>query len=253
MLSRIVTLARFTLVEALRERILYVVLLFIGVLVASSCVLTPLAPGAQRKVVIDFGLACIDVLGVLVVLLSGCGLVRREIERRSLEVILTRPVSRFEYLIGKWLGLVVTLAVLVAIMSVTFAVMLHVSGVAWRVDFALAIVGSLLGLVVVASLAVLFSTFTSPTLAAFFTLALFAAGHLQDTIVRLAGDPALARVAAVVRWLVPGLSVFDIRTEVVHNVHVPGAQLAGGVAYALLYATATLYLASLLFRRRELK
>jgi len=131
-LARVVTLARWTLVEALRERILYVVLVFVGVLVASSCVLTPLAPGAQRKVVIDFGLACMDIVGVLVILLTGCGLVRREIERRSLEIILTRPVSRLEYLIGKWLGLVATLVVLVAVMSVAFAIMLRVSGVTLR-------------------------------------------------------------------------------------------------------------------------
>jgi ABC-type transport system involved in multi-copper enzyme maturation permease subunit len=252
-LARVLILARWTLVEALRERILYVVLLFVGVLVASSCILTPLAPGAQRKVVVDFGLACIDILGVLVILLSGCGLVRREIERRSLEVILTRPVSRLEYLIGKWLGLVATLVVLVAVMTAAFAILLQVSGVAWRAGFAVAIVGTVLGLLVVASLAVLFSTFTSPTLAAFFTLSLFAGGHLQGTILRLANDPTLTQVAEMVRWLVPALSVFDVRAEVVHGVHVPHLQLVGGAAYAVLYATAALYLASLLFRRRDLK
>ena len=90
-------------------------------------------------------------------------------------------------------------------------------------------------------------------MAALFTLALFAAGHLQETIVRLAADPAVARTSEIVRWLVPALSVFDVRTEAVHGVHVPGLQIAGGAAYAFLYATAALYLASLLFRRRELK
>lgn len=253
MMRRILTLARWTAVEMLRERILYVVLLFAAVLVGSSCVLTPLAPGAQRKVVADFGLASLDLLAVLVVLLSGCSLLRREIERRTLDVILTRPVSRLEYLVGKCLGLVATLAVLLVAMTAVLAAMLALSGFGWKAAYLQAIFASALGLVVVASLAVFFSTFTSPTLAALFTLALFAAGHLSETVLRLAGTGAAGGVVAAVRWCVPALGLFDLRGEVVHGVPVPEGQLAAAAAYALLYALTVLYLASLVFRRRELR
>ncbi len=253
MLWRVLVLARWTLTEALRERILYVVLLFVGVLVAGSCVLTPLAPGAQGKVVADFGLACIDALGVLVILLSGCGLVRRDIERRTLEAVLCRPVTRLEYLAGKCLGLFATLCVLVAVMTAVFALLVHVSGFRWGPEYLQAIGATLLGLLIVASLAVLFSTFTSPTLAAFFTLALFAAGHLQETILRLAHSSALDRVAGVVRWLVPPLSLYDVRSAAVYGVAIPPGQFVAGAAYAALYAVTALTLAALLFQRKELK
>jgi len=253
MLRRILTLARWTTVEMLRERILYVVLLFAVVLVASSCVLSPLAPGAQRKVVADFGLASIDLLGVLVILLSGAGLVRREIDRRSLDIILCRPVSRLEYLLGKCLGLVATLVVLVLAMTLVLALTLTVSGFGWRATYLEAIGATVLGLLVVASLAVLFSTFTSPTLAALFTLALYAAGHLADTVVRLAANPALGDLVEASRLVVPSLGLFNLRGAVVHGVAVPPAQLIGAAAYALGYSLAVLYAASVIFRRRELR
>ena len=254
MFGRVLTLARFTTVEMLRERILYVVLLFAAVLVASSCVLTPLAPGAQIKVVADFGLASLSGLGVLVILLSGAGLVKREIDRRSLDVLLCKPLGRLEYLLGKWLGLVLTLLVLVLAMTAVFAIALGLTGFPWRNAYFLAIGATALELLVVASLAVLFSTFTSPTLAALFTLGLFAAGHLSETVVRLSGgDPVVARAATAARAVVPALGLFDLRGEVVHGVPVPASQLVAAAAYAVAYALATLVLASFIFRRRELR
>jgi hypothetical protein len=106
---------------------------------------------------------------------------------------------------------------------------------------------------VVASLAVLFSTFTSPTLASLFTLGLFAAGHLADTVLRLSAAGSLQSVVRATRLLVPALGLFDLRAEVVHNVAVPGQQLVAALAYALFYSLTALYLASLVFRRRELR
>lgn len=249
---RVLVLARWTAVEALRERILYVVLLFAAVLVGSSCILTPLAPGAQSKVVVDFGLAAIDLLGLLVILLSGAGLVRREIERRSLDLILCRPVSRLEYLLGKCLGLFVTLVVLTAVMGAVFALTLAVSGFGWKMSYLAALAGTALELLVVASLAVLFSTFTSPTLAALFTLALFAAGHLSGSLVRLASGSSTAFLHGL-RWALPALPLFDLRSEVVHGQPVPPERLLVAAAYAALYALAALYAASLIFRRRDFR
>ena len=253
MSARCLTIAHWTLIEAVRERLLYVVLLFAALLVAGSSVLTPLAPGAQRKVVIDLGLASMNLLGVLVVLLSGAGLVRREIERRSLDVLLAHPVSRLEYLVGKWLGLVATLAVLVGAMTVVLAVTLLVSGVELRAAYGIAVAGTMLELVVVASIAVLFSTFTSPTLAALFTLGLFAGGHWVHGIGRLATDTPTASLVGLLRWMVPALGLFDFRSDVVHGVAIAPARLMAAAAYAALFAVTALYSASVVFRRRDLR
>jgi len=250
---RLLAVARWTLVEAVRERLLYVVLLFAALLVAASCVLTPLAPGAQRKVVIDLGLAGMSSLGVLVVLLSGTGMVRREIERRSLDVLLAHPLSRLEFLAGKWLGLTATLAVLMAAMTAVFAVALTVSGIGFRPQLLLAIGGAMLEWVVVASIAVLFSVFTSPTLAALFTLGLFAAGHWAHGAARLATETTTASAVAVLRWIVPALGLFDVRSEVVHGVPVSLARAIAAAAYAALFTITALYAAAVVFRRRDLR
>lgn len=253
MIARILTLARWTLVEALRERLLYVVVLFATVLVAGSCVLTPLAPGAQKKLVADLGLASLDVLGVLVILLSGTALVRRDIERRSLDVLLSKPMSRLEYLAGKCLGLVATLGVLLGAMTAVLALTLEVTGFGWRFAYLQAVAATGLGLVVVASIAVLFSTCTSPTLASLFTLALVAGGHLSQDVLELAAGSSIAPLLQVVRWTVPALGLFDLRGEVVYGDAIGFERLVTAGAYAGAYALTALVLASLLFRRRDLR
>lgn len=253
MITRILTLGRWTLVEALRERLLYVVALFATVLVTGSCVLTPLAPGAQKKLVADLGLASLNILGILVILLSGTGLVRREIERRSLDVLLTKPVSRLEYLVGKWLGLVATLAVLVGAMTVVLALTLEIAGFGWHGAYLQAVAATGCEVLVVASIAVLFSTFTSPTLASLFTLALVAGGHLSQNVLALASGSALEPVLQAVRWVVPALGLFDLRGEVVYGDVIPLGHLVTAAAYAGAYALTALYLASLVFRRRDLR
>lgn len=253
MLTRVLTTGRWTAVEMMRERVLYVVLLFAAILVTSSAVLTPLAPGAQRKIVIDFGLAAIDALAVLVVLLSGSSLVRREVDRRSLDVLLTKPMTRLEYLFGKCLGLVTTLVVLTAVMSVILIISVEAAGFGWRAHYLYAILGTGLQMLVIASLAVLFSTFTSPILASLFTLALFVAGNLSDSMLRLVTAGGGNRFMEGLSFLVPSLGLFNLRGDVIHDVHVPGERLVVASAYAVIYSITVLYVAALIFRRRDFR
>jgi len=185
----------------LRERVLYVVVLFAGLLVTSSAVLTPLAPGAQRKVVIDFGLASIDLLGVLVILLSGASLIRREMDRRSLDVLLSKPLTRLEYLLGKCLGLVGTLFILIAAMLGLFVLVMELTGFGFELRYLYAVLGSALTVIVVASIVLLFSTFTSPTLAALFTLGLFVAGSLVEQVLQMSAGSPSGELLQHLRWL----------------------------------------------------
>ena len=251
--SRVAAIARWTTVEMLRERILYVVLLFAALLVASSSVLTSLAPGAQRKVVVDFGLAAIDLLGVLVILLSGSTLVRREMERRSLDILLSKPLTRLEYLLGKCLGLLATLVVLMAAMTGILILSLEAGGVGWQARYFAAILGSGLSMMVMASIAVLFSTFTSPTLAALATLALFVAGNLSGGMLRLVHTGTGGGLLEAASLAVPSLGLFNLRGEVVHGVPVPPERFIVSVAYALAYATTALTLAAWIFHRRDFR
>ncbi|MFQ5600519.1 MAG: ABC transporter permease, partial [Candidatus Krumholzibacteriia bacterium] len=246
-------LAFWQLIEMRRERILYVVVLFAALLVASSCVLTPLAPGAQKKVVADFGLAAIDLLGILVILLAGSALVRREMDRRSLDILLSKPLTRLEYLSGKCLGLMTTLLVLTGAMTLLFAVALEAAGFGWRPAYLTAVLGSLLEMLVVAGIAVLFSTFTSPILAAVFTLMLFVAGHLSETMLRYVHATGGSTLFETLSLTVPALGLFNLRGEAVHGVPIPAQRLVVAVAYAGLYTATVLYLAALVFRRRDFR
>lgn len=253
MLERVLVIARWTTVEMLRERILYVVLLFAAILVVSSSALTTLAPGAQRKIVIDFGLAAIDMLAILVILLNGSSLVRREIDRRSLDVLLARPTTRFEYLFGKWLGLTSTLLILTVVMTAILALSAELAGFGWHARYLGAIAGTSLSMIVVASIAVLFSTFTSPTLASLFTLALVVAGNLSESMLQFIAAGGGNSMLENLSLLVPSLGLFNVRGEVVHGVPVPAQRYVVAAAYALLYSITALYLAALVFRRRDLR
>ena len=253
MLERVGTVARWTLIELLRERVLYVVLLFTAVLVGSSTVLTPLAPGAQKKVVVDLGLAAIDTLGILVILLSGTSLVRREMDRRSLDVLLTKPLTRLEYLAGKWLGLVGTLGVLTVAMTAILALGLEVCGFGWHARYFTAILGSALSMLVMASIAVLFSTFTSPTLGSIFTLALFVGGNLSTGMLRAVQAAGGNRLLEWISLGLPSLGLFNLRGAAVHGTGVPRDQFVVAGCYAALYVMTALVLAAHLFRRRDFR
>lgn len=253
MLQRVWTIARWTLVELLRERVLYVVLLFTAVLVGSSAVMSPLAPGAQKKVVVDLGLAGIETLGILVILLSGTALVRRDMDRRSLDVLLSKPLTRLEYLAGKWLGLVATLLVLMLAMTGILVLALEACGYGWRAQYVPALLGSVLCMLVMASIAVLFSTFTSPTLGALFTLGLFVGGNLSVSMLRIVqasgGNPLL-------EWLslgLPSLGLFNLRGAAVHGLPVASGHLLVAAIYAVFYVATALVLAAIVFRRRDFR
>jgi ABC-type transport system involved in multi-copper enzyme maturation permease subunit len=253
MLQRVWTIARWTLVELLRERVLYVVLLFAAVLVGGSTVLTPLTPGAQKKVVVDLGLAAIDALGILVILLSGTSIVRRDMDRRSLDVLLTKPLTRLEYLGGKWLGLVATLLVLTVAMSVILITSLEVCGFGWQARYLPAILGSGLGMLVMASIAVLFSTFTSPMLGALFTLALFVGGSLSEGMLRTVGAAGGNPLLESLSLAIPNMGLFNLRGDAVHGTGVAPGQFLVASCYAVLYVATALTLAATVFRRRDFR
>lgn len=253
MLQRVCAVAWWTAVEMLRERVMYVVVMFAALLVASSAILTPLTPGAQRKVVIDFGLAAIDLLGILIILLSGSALIRRDMDRRSLDVLLVKPMTRLEYLLGKCLGLVGSLLVLISGMLALFVVVMEVTGFGFEMRYMYAILGTVLEVLVIASIAVLFSTFTSPTLGALFTLGLFVAGSLVEHVLQMSAGSPSAELLQRLRWFVPAVSLFNFRSEVLHAIPISLDRVLAAASYAILYSLTLLYAASLIFRKRDLR
>ena len=168
--NHVIALARGTFLETVRDRVFYLVAVFGFVMMASTTILSPLTIGAQGKIVSDVGLAAMTLLGLLVVVFVGSGMVRKELDKGTITTILSKPVGRREYLLGKFLGLNLTMAAMLAVMSVMFLLMLLLSPGAFSLRFGVAFYMAFMELSLITAIVVFFSTCVSPVLAAVFTL-----------------------------------------------------------------------------------
>lgn len=249
-------IARNTFREAIRDRVLAGVIAAGAVLLLASLAARPLAMGEGTRLTVDLGLSAISFLGLLVVLMVGTSLVAKEIERRTIFNLLSRPIARPVYLVGKWAGLAGAL----------WAVALSLGFVLWGlVAFAghgrnvLPILEAVylagLELTVVTAIAVMFSALSTPVLSSLYTLGLFLAGQWADDLRRFAEhSPGAMRTALeVFANLVPNLSLFNMRS--LAAVGEPTTALHLGVAsgYALLYCACVLALGAAAFESRDFK
>lgn len=249
-------IAATTFREATRDRLWVVLLLFGLALLAGNRILTPIALGQGPRITVDLGLSALSLFGLLMTVVVGGSLVQQEIDRRSIHVVLARPVGRSTYLVGKWLGLSAMLWSTGLLMGTALAI------VAWQVqgpDAVLPVVQAViltcLSFLVLCSLAILFSSLSTPLLSSMYTLALYAAGFWVTDIRVLAdklGEPVQSLLLAAA-CVVPNLEIFNGRYAVAHLEPVPMATIVIAGGYAVCYATAVLALAAVAFEAREFK
>ncbi len=239
--------------EAIRDRILYLLLAFALILIGASRLLSLLTVGSEEKIIKDVGLSAISVFGVLTSVFVGVSLVFKEIEKRTILTLLANPVRRWQFLVGKYTGLLIVLAMNVGLMSVGLMLLLWIRG-----EPGLALMPAIgmiyLELILVAAFALLFSSFTNPILAAVGTFAVYVVGHLAWSFQLLRERvPAGAGrwLCDLLYWALPNLDRINVRTEVVHGIALPAGRLAWGSLYGLAYALAILALACVVFERRE--
>jgi ABC-type transport system involved in multi-copper enzyme maturation permease subunit len=255
--------------ESVRDRVPYNLVLFAVLLISSSYLLGQLTAGQDIKIIKDLGLSATSVFGLFIAIFIGIGLVSKEVERRSIYALLSKPISRPQFIAGKYTGLVLTLAVNVAVMTAAlYAVLAYMTWTespqfkaAWDapgVDPALlkALFLIFVQLMIVTAVALFFSTFSSPLLAAAQTLGGFFVGQLNADLRnfdQVVDSPVAAWLARAVYHLVPDLSAFDIKMQVVHGMPVSGAYVAMTAAYGALYIAALLAGATFIFARRDFK
>ncbi len=253
-MSRIWAIALNTFREAIRNRILYALLFFSFLFIGGATVLSHLTIGEYGKVVKDTGLSVISLFGVLIAIFVGIGLVNRDIERKTIYTIATKPVSRPAILVGKYLGLLLVLAILLVSMGAVYVVTLAVNRTPLDGWFLVALWMTFLELMVITAFAVLYSSFSSPTVASFFSLSTFVIGHLTGDI-RAFGEqadkPLWQFLAELQYWVLPNLEDFNVRTEVAYSVALPADFIALTTLYGLLYAGVVLGVAALVFRHRD--
>jgi ABC-type transport system involved in multi-copper enzyme maturation permease subunit len=254
--SHILTLARSTFLETVRDRIFYLVAVFGFIMLASTAILSPLTVGAQGKIMADVGLASMVLFGLLVVVFVGSSMVRKELDKGTIVTILSKPVGRREYLVGKYLGLNLTLVSMLAVMGLVFLLMLFLSPGSFSLRFLGAFYLTFLELTLINAVVVFFSTSVSPILAAVFTLGVFGVGHLSQSIRdfgQLQGGVFQKQVSELVYYMTPNLEVFNQRGAIVHGTPVSAEHLVMATVYSLAWSALLLTVAGSVFSRKELR
>jgi ABC-type transport system involved in multi-copper enzyme maturation permease subunit len=250
------TIALNTFKEAVRDRILYAILIFALVMLAGSAILVTISVSGEGTIIKHLGLACISIFGTLIALFLGIGLVSKEIEKRTVYTIISKPIHRYQFILGKYLGLLLTLLVNIGIMAlVLFGLAYLWEGIS-SPRLLLAVLFIFLELMIVTALVMLFSTFSSPALSAIFTLCLVVAGHLSADLRLFAarfGSAATRLLAEALYFLLPNLSRLNFKDQAVHGLGVNAGIAALSFSYALLYVAALVLAAMTIFQWRDFK
>ena len=245
--------------EAVRDRVLYSLVFFALLMMAAAVAVGQISIGIEQTVIVSLGLSAISVIGVLISVFIGVALVSKEMDKRTLYALLAKPVRRWEFLLGKFGGLVLTLAVNTAAMALgLLLVMLYVKHSLERSDAVVlvAVYFILLKLALIVALALLFSCFTTPLLAILFTVGLYIVGlyvqELRDLPVEVM-SPAMAAFTKWLSHLLPNFENFNVMAMAAHGRAVPGALILQNTLYAVVYCTIVLTAAAAVFSRRNLK
>jgi ABC-type transport system involved in multi-copper enzyme maturation permease subunit len=255
--------------ESVRDRVPYSMVAFAVLLIAASYLISQLTAGQDLKIIKDLGLAAISWFGLLIAIFIGIGLVSKEVERRSVFALLSKPLTRGQFILGKYAGLVFTLVANLSAMTVAFAVVLaSMDAVAlpearagWPAPaldprLLTGVVLTVAELMIVTALALFFSTFSSPLLSALLTFGLWVAGHFNQDLRNfetVLDVPAMVWLARALYYLLPNLAPFNVRAEVAHGVDVPTGDVLLTLAYAAVYIAVLLVASIAVFRRRDFK
>jgi Cu-processing system permease protein len=245
--------------EAVRDRVLYNLVFFALLMIGAAILVGQISIGIEENVIVTLGLTAISVIGIFIAVFIGVGLVSKEMEKRTLYALLAKPVKRWEFLLGKYVGLVMTLAVNTGAMAVGLYVAL------WTVKHPLtpsdwyllvAVYLILLKLALIVALAMLFSCFTTPFLAILFTVGIYVAGVFAGdlrTVQAVNMTPGTMRLLRGISYLLPNFENFNVMEAVAHARGVPAKLVWQDTGYAIVYAGIVLVAASLVFARRNLK
>lgn len=256
-MPRILIIARNAFREAVRDRVLYNLILFVLIITASAIFLGELTAGQEARVIVDLGLSAMLIFGVFISIFVGVSLVWKEIERRTVYSIFSKPVGRGEFIIGKYLGLCLTLLVNVVVMGVGVTLaLLYVEGGRFVGAIWGAILLIFLELTIITGVAIMFSSFSSPALSALLTFFIFLIGHFSSSLRDFAentGSQAAIVFFNAIYYLLPNLAQFSFITNVANAQTVPLQVIGAAALYAIAFDAILLAITVLIFSRRSFK
>ncbi|HWF02350.1 MAG TPA: ABC transporter permease subunit [Candidatus Angelobacter sp.] len=258
MTSRLSAITWNTFREAVRDRVLYNLILFVLLLVASAPLFSQISIGLEKLMLVNVGLSSISLFGVIIAIFLGIGMVSKEIDKKTLYTILSRPVRRWEFIAGKYLGLLLTLVVNAVLMTVGFYVALLIfihSLQGSDATLLVAVYFIILQFMMMVAITLLFSTFSTPIFSAIFAFALFVIGTFGEDLKNFAAmsQGATRWLATGVAYLMPNFASLNVIAQAAHGESISAHLIVFNTAYALLYSVGVTALAILVFERRNLK
>ena len=267
-MNRIWTVGINTFTEAIRDRVLYSIVLFAVLMIISSLIFSSLSAEQYNKIIKDFALTAISFFGILLSVFLGMGLVYKEIERKTVYNIFSKPVHRYQFAIGKYLGLAITIFIITFSMFIISFLIVAYTEIRYRefiefyyggtffTEFIVAVYFQYLEFLIIIGVALAFSSFTSPILTILLTLLVIAIGRFSNDIRLFAeqiDNPAVSVIAEVLYTAVPNLEKFNFRSEAVYGGQLSGELFIYTTVYAVIYIIALLFLSIIIFERREFK
>lgn len=256
-LPRILIIAKNAFREAVRDRILYNLIVFVLLITVSAIFLGELTGGQESRVIVNLGLSATLIFGTFISVFVGVSLVWKEIEKKTVYSIFSKPIGRGEFIVGKYLGLCATLAANLAVMGlgVTLALVyvggLHLVRGVWA-----AVLLIFLELTITTGVAIMFSSFSTPALSALLTFFVFLIGHFSSSLLDLANTTGSRSAIAFftgIYYLLPNLSHFSFIAETANGMLPPAVMLLGGMAYAVVYDVILMTVTVVIFSRRNFK
>ncbi len=249
------TIAINTFRETIRNKILYNILLAAGVVLVLSISFGDLSLFSRAQVMADFGLATMSITGLLLAVFIGVGMLGKEISSKTIYMVVTKPVSRESFLAGKFAGLFVILVLNLMLVAAVFIISIHLMGTEIKPKLGWAVLLIVMEMGVIVSASIFFSTFTTPTLAAIFTIGFYVCGHLNDLVgigaeqkSNLLWNSALKAIY----YMLPNLEHFNIRTQVVYDLNIAQGYVLAAVCYGVLYIGLFLLLSIVFFTEKDL-
>jgi len=237
--------------EAIRDKVFIAIVVLSILVIASGYIIKPLTLGEENKVIKDIGLNAIALFSIMIAILVGGRLVYKEIEKRTIYLVLSRPLHRWEFIIGKYFGLLLVLFESLLIMTGSFYILLLLLKIPANFSLLLSVLMTFCQLWIITAIAIFFSTFTTPVTSAVFTFALYFIGHLTRDLKTAFATNQIKIVGDILYYILPNLSNFNVKAEVVYNTMIDPKIIIFAILYALIYSFIIISLSCLIFQQKD--
>ena len=242
MFNIIWAIAKNTFLEGVRDRVFFVLILFFIVMLAVSIFLGSISVHQDSKIIADFGIAAAELFSLAITVFVGASLLSKEIEKRTIIVLLSKPITSTQFIAGKFIGLAAMMLVILLVMLVIYILMSLLYHF-WSPTIFLIFFLIYLQMLIVIGITLLFSSFTSPMLVVMLTIITYMIGHLVAD---------LHEFAQIISYVLPNLDMLNLKNTIFYNnLPVTPAYLLYSIFYTVVYTGIILGVTILNFKKRE--